>query len=298
MDDRPSRDHFRSRFNRLKSQDDDTGGAELERIYDQGRQDAQAKPKAVSPIRPSRRRRRPDALDRGLEAINQLRMAAVARQLTAHLDAAKSLGVTLAPPSAHRKRRGQDGYGLTRAHQDADGVHAPAAALLLRLDGACWRGSAPYIAEGPDFTTGRPLLEPDQAMLIGVLFRMSQHPGRLVAPLTERDELIAREMGPKAVINPMFYEPVWSHPTRFEGCHQVLRDFAPRVKDPDVRRVVRALLKQPDLIGRIRQCDLSSCYRFFVDRSPTWATAPARGCPGTTHTVQLHKESHPPERTS
>jgi hypothetical protein len=297
MADRPSGDHFRTRFNRLKALGDDAGGAGLEQIWEDGRRSGQSKPQAIRSIRRRTPRRRRDALTRSLEAINALRIAAVTRRLKRQLSVAKALGVTLAPPSALRKQRGQKAYGLTRAHQAADGVHAPAAARLPWLDSVCWRSvergsGGPYLP-AQDLATATPLLEPDQVILIRVLFWLSQHPGRLIDdPLTEEEELVWRWRH-------RFYEPVWLRPVLLQGWRDFLLDFVPKAIDRDVQRVVRALLKHPDRIGRIRQCDLASCYRFFVDRSPTWATSPARGCPGTTHTVQLHKqESRPPEQTS
>jgi hypothetical protein len=236
-------------------------------------------------------------LARGLEAINEVRLSAVTRRLGVRLDAAATLGVTLAPPTAVRKRRGQEAYGLTKAFQDADGAHPPPPALLPWLDGFCYRcaqgtSGVPYLSSS-DLATATPLLNRDQAVLIGILYRLSQHQGRLIKPYTEDEQLIASIWGSAFVDDPSFHEPVWSDSRRLEGWRNFLLEFAPRVTDPTVKSVVRALLRRPDRIAKIRQCDFASCFRFFVDRSPTWATAPARGCPGSTHTVRLHKLEAP-----
>src|SRR5262249_40431543 len=151
---------------------------------------------------------------------------------------------------------------------------------LPRLDAMCWRGGVPMIGEGVDPATGlpgmakgTPLFQSDQARLIGILYRLSQHGGRLVDPPSERDDIAVQEFGVRAVFNPGFHEPVWSHSAMLADCREQLQALYLSATDPDVRRVVRALLKQPHRIARIRQCDLRSCFRFFVDRSPTWRTS-------------------------
>jgi hypothetical protein len=211
-----------------------------------------------APSRERRIRKAPRVLLRGITTLNQIR-------LTAAEAVVRRGGATgnLAPASAWRKKRGEDGYAFTAAYHGATGVLHQPAWVLPSLDSACaqalmaWAlamvgdGSSPPNPPSPD-----PELKPVAVVLIGAIAWQGA---------------IAWEDGQASVTLGLLVQ---------HAVHLGLssNDLA----------FLRALARHPKWRARIRRCEYDAgrregCYRYFIDQSPAGtATACSRA-----HAVRL-----------